>query len=77
MLPHLGALGRSWGVFFAFFSLFVSMLFFISILDRFFVDFEGFWKGFERPKRFKNRDFRCFIGYAFRDLIFGRILLDV
>ena len=65
----LGALGVHFASFFRF-----------RFLHRFFIDFfsisEGFWEGFGRAKRSKNRDFGCFWEYAFRDLNFGRILFE-
>ena len=65
----LGALGVHFASFFRF-----------RFLHRFFIDFfsisEGFWEGFGRAKRSKNRDLGCFWEYAFRDLNFGRILFE-
>ena len=67
-----GGLGRSWHSF----SLIFSLSFLTSFFNRFFSISKGFGEGFGRPKWSKNRDFWCFLRYAFRDLIFGQFLLD-
>ena len=63
----LGALFSSrWRLFW----IFGRILSYRAFSYRFF-EMYGFGEGFGRLKCLKNRDFWCFLRYAFRDLIFG------
>ena len=70
--PFWRALGSSRRTF----CLLFAASFVTSFLARFFSMLERFGDGFGRPKRSKNRDFFRLLGYAFRDLNFGRFLFD-
>ena len=58
------------------FSIFGRILSNRALSERFFKIFYGFGGGFGRPKWWKNRNFGCFLRYAFRDFIFGKFWID-